>query len=428
MTKSETPEVIVVGAGIAGLCVASELARDGISCLVLEARQRLGGRIWTADDQLFPFPVELGAEFVHGLPSETMKLIREFRVPVYDVPDQHLWAEHGKFRDLPDFWRIIQSGMASTAADGKKDLSVAEHLERKRLSPQAKALVRSFVEGFDAADPEQASHKALAGEVVSTRVLRVLGGYRTILDRLKDSVSSRYCRIVLGAPVRHVHWERGALEVSVEREGRMETYSSQALVITPPPGPLRKIRFTPELGEKIEALEFLASGEVVKVLMRFREPFWDNESSISFVHSKAREFPTWWTTSPFHWSVLTGWTGGPAARELSRLTEADLKEVACAAVARVFRQSQRGVSEMLEGFRYHNWQADPYSEGAYSYVKVGGGRAPGKLGHPVQGTLFFAGEATNTSGVGGTVEGAIHSGKRVAEEIRASRRKLKLAA
>jgi monoamine oxidase len=127
--------------------------------------------------------------------------------------------------------------------------------------------------------------------------------------------------------------------------------------------------------------------------------------------------PTWWTYYPVRASVLTGWAGGPAAARLSNRSEREVLDDAVASLAKITGVSRARLRKMLVASHIADWQADPLSRGAYSYVTVGHLAAPKNLARPVENTLFFAGEATATSGVGGTVDAALSSGRRAAEEV-----------
>jgi monoamine oxidase len=119
---------------------------------------------------------------------------------------------------------------------------------------------------------------------------------------------------------------------------------------------------------------------------------------------------------PQHVPVLTGWSGGPLADRLSELSDAAILAEGLAAIARGLGMPRGGIERRLRSAHVANWPADPFARGAYSYVMVGGSDATRELSQPVAGTLFFAGEATE-SGFGGTVASALASGYRAAAEI-----------
>jgi monoamine oxidase len=184
------------------------------------------------------------------------------------------------------------------------------------------------------------------------------------------------------------------------------------------------VHFDPPLSAKTAAIAKLRVGHVVRVTMVFRNRFWAELkaegrtlSKMTFLFSRDPVFPTWWTLTPLDAPVLTGWAPADAAERLSLLSDAEICEEAIHALARVLHISlERCRTELVQAYT-HNWQNDPYSRGAYSYVSIGGGDTQREFAAPLKNTLFFAGEATNFEGHHGTVHGAIASGYRAAEEI-----------
>jgi monoamine oxidase len=197
-------------------------------------------------------------------------------------------------------------------------------------------------------------------------------------------------------------------------------------VLQAPPGSKGAIEFDPPLPEKMDAANRLAMGPVVKLMLLFREAFWDEPSfrkrfkklgKLSFIHSWNEIFPTWWTTLPIHVPILTAWSGGPAAQRISGLPANELVPEAIKSLSRFFNMKPRTLSELLQAHHLADWQIDPFARGAYSYVPVGALDARKKLAAAVDKTIYFAGEATNFKGQAGTVAGAIASGERASKEI-----------
>jgi monoamine oxidase len=160
---------------------------------------------------------------------------------------------------------------------------------------------------------------------------------------------------------------------------------------------------------------------VLRLVLRFRSAFWEQLDGgryrdAGFFQSADSAFPTFWTQLPAHAPFLVAWAGGPHAM---RLANADLAARVRHATAglRSFFGGRLDVESQLEAAWLHDWQRDPYARGAYSWVKVGGGRARRSLAAPLQNTLFFAGEATDYEGEAATVAGALQSGLRAAREI-----------
>jgi monoamine oxidase len=185
------------------------------------------------------------------------------------------------------------------------------------------------------------------------------------------------------------------------------------------------VRFTPNLpSEKIQALDKLEMGEVIRVVLRFRQRFWrtisDGKrtlSDMSFLFSEDEWFPTWWTAMPAKVPIITGWAPFRCAQRLSGKNSTFVREQALRSLCRLLGISLKNLESWLEGVYFHDWQSDPFSRGAYSYGKAGADGAQQALGAPMEKTLFFAGEATDTSGLNGTVHGAIASGYRASAEI-----------
>ncbi len=222
--------------------------------------------------------------------------------------------------------------------------------------------------------------------------------------------------------VHSVRWGSGTVEI----EAGERLFRAPRAVITLPLPLLQSgaVNFDPKLSTKQKAGMRLEMGAVVRVVLRFRERFWKDIQvgdkrldNLSFLHSDNRDFPTWWSTMPHALPMLVGWSGGPHGLALTHKTGEEIVDCAGSAVAELLHVSVNEVRKMTTEGHFHNWQKDPFSLGAYSYTCVGGIDAARELARPLQGTLFFAGEATEFNGRQGTVDGAIASGHRAAKEI-----------
>ena len=397
-------DAIVIGAGAAGLAAAAELARAGRSVLIIEARDRIGGRCHTQRLPGIPAPVELGAEFIHGRPQATLALLRDAGIPALDTTRTQRVLFDGKLRAV-DVFAEARKAMRRRPA---KDVSFRVFLERQRLSPLTRALATLMVQGFDAADPADASAQAIVeewGTALTASHMRPDGGYGPLLQTLSAPVQ-------LETIVREVRWSRGSVEVEGTFRGEPWRAWAPRAVITLPIGVLPSVRFTPALKEKSAPLSKLASGPVIRVAMVFRDAFWEKEHpGVAFFHSPQAPFPTFWTPLPMHAPLLTCWAGGPKAARLTGSSEKKLLAQALASVRSVLKSK-----EEPQAFLIHDWQADPYARGGYSYVKVGGTGARERLAAPLEETLYFAGEATDAAEAG-TVGGALRSGIRAAREL-----------
>lgn len=430
-------EVIVIGAGAAGLAAAAELARAGRSALVLEARERVGGRCWTLTHPGLAAPVELGAEFVHGRPAATLSLMRETGIAAVDAPIFRLAMQSGKLRPRGDdlFTRIERAMRRHAKSLARRDLSFEAFLERRLrgLPEEARTFARMRVQGYDAAEPARASARAIveewsAEEAAEEGHFRPAGGYGALMDALAGALAGSTVELRLGTVVRAVRWKRGAVTVEARARGKpFRATASRAIVALPlgvlqsRPGAPGAVRFTPALDAKRRALEGLVSGAVVRMPLLFHTPFWEELEGgryrdVTFFHSPAAAFPTFWTAHPARAPLLVAWAGGPKALRLAGASMPALTRAAVASLTSLFGASA-GIEGRLEAAWAHDWQRDPYARGAYSYVAVGGHRARWALAAPLQRTLYFAGEAADYEGEHGTVAGALRSGARAAREI-----------
>ena len=425
-------DVVVIGAGAAGLAASRRLADAGRSVLLLEARDRVGGRIWSEGGQ-----AELGAEFVHGRPAATLALLREAGAGVVDCTGERWVVEDGRIERMDE--RVVSAlhRLLHRAASLGSDMSVAEFLagvveEDPRLRPTA-AWVERVVEDFDAADPQRASLQALVAEwsgdaTVESRTSRPQGGYATLIEHMVRMLDPARVELRLESTVRAVRWSATGVELDVEQRGTLQLRRARRLIITLPLGVLQAapddpaaVRFEPPLEQKRAALAGLAMGPVHKVLLRFAEPFWEKVDhgrwrNTAFFSAAKPPFRTFWTALPERSNWLTAWVGGPRAALLADKSDDVIVAHAVASVQSIFH-GRLDVASLLEEARFHDWARDARARGAYSFVTVGGSKARRGLAEPVQGALFFAGEATDDSGEASTVAGAIISGERAAGEV-----------
>jgi monoamine oxidase len=262
-----------------------------------------------------------------------------------------------------------------------------------------------------------------------------VGGYDRLVQWIAQGVPEKYGAIHLNTVAREVHWTKGHV-VILTAGGVVETFEAKRAVVTVPLGVLKAtdglpgaLRFTPPLAEQREALTALEMGNVVKVMLHFRERFWDTGvltgeeahrgslASVGFIHAHGEPFPTWWTANPFYAPVLTAWAAGPSSDALQGLSAHAIADRAIETAGRIFRLGRTRVEGALLGWYYHDWRTDPYSRGAYSYLAKGGMSAQATLASPIQGTLFFAGEALERRGHNAMVHGALSEGARVAQDV-----------
>jgi len=441
MTK-EAWDVVIIGAGVAGLTAARALAEADRSVLVLEARDRIGGRVWTRHEVDTSAPIELGAEFIHGQVPQTLNLLHEAGCAALNSEGSHWTFHDGKPQLGTDhLFEQIQRGMKKAGLLEKPDMSFKAFLEqgeRYGISKEAGELALRFVQGFDAADPDRVSVHSIAEEWSSGGMLdspqfRPMSGYSSVLTALAGKLDRDKVHLQLHTVVSAVRWKRGAVEIEgVFLDRPFQVKAPRAVVTVPigvlqlPDGAPGAIRFAPALEKKRAAIAGILSGPVLKVVLRFRSVFWEKFDGgryhdAAFFYSVGTPFPTFWTSMPTRSPFLNAWTGGPPAALLCQKSDAEIVQAALESLEKMFGDNLPDSRAHLEGAFVHNWERDPFSRGAYSYVGVGqNDTARRTLAAPLDDTLFFAGEATDTEGEAATVTGALQSGARAAREVNAA--------
>jgi len=423
---------IIIGAGLAGLAAAERLAREDREVMLVDARRRVGGRVLTWSNS--GVSIDLGAEWINNI-GPVRELLERHEVELRDAEGSRFAREGDAWQnldDLPD----VTSGLRERAERGigATDRSLAEALReccRGEGDEAARSLLVSYVEGFHAADAERVSMRWL-GVVERTQpadasALRAPLGASTAVYALRGACEG-HCTFRLGTRVTEVKWRKGSVEVSAQgAEGAISMRAKSAIITLPlpilkAPDTPGSVRFDPPLAQKRVALHLLEMGSALKVYLEFAEPFWwDNvPENLLFLFNTGSPLPVWWLPVDRDQPFLAGWVGGPAADVLARNAGLDLTGHAVDSLAAGLGVSHALVRQHLVGTHVHDWTADPFTRGAYSYVAVGGGDAHADLAEPLDGTLYFAGEATAGGGLNATMEGAIESGRRAAEQILAS--------
>ncbi len=425
MTNAPAPyaraqsDVIVIGAGMAGVTAARELAGLGLRVRVLEGRHRLGGRIHTVRD-FCDAPIEAGAEFIHGTQAPFWPDVRAAGLSVRPIPHtrdtmielgdgaQRLW------RGLlhPETWPAF-SVLRRLARVDSRDMSAREFLERLGYRGRARALAEMV---FTSHLPGTIDEIGVCG-VVADGVLelergldhRISDGY----DRLVEHIA-RGLDIELDFTVQTVEWSQDGVTVRAVDGGERW---ARAAVSTLPVGVLQSgaVRFVPDLPEsKNDALRQVVMGPVVKLLLAFEEPFWPKPFSalLCGVGSATLYWNVFYQTT--HTSpVLTAYITGPRAAALSNMSQAQTVDIILTDLRRHFTASM----PRLIASRVIDWSVDPLACGGYSFLRPGAVGARQRLAAADTGALFWAGSESATSSIAATVGGAFSSGLRAAREV-----------
>jgi len=309
---------------------ARELGRAGKRVILLEARDRCGGRIHPLPSADFGYPAEGGAEFVHGEAPVTHGLLREAGLSLLPIQGTQWTVEDGKFSreqsqdpHEPELHKALQ--------ELKDDLTVAEFLRRRFAGPEYGRLrhsIERMVEGYDAADPERASILALREEWMDggrNTQARIIGGYGALVEFLTAECRNHDVAIQLGSAVSAIEASNGRGPV---RCANGDAHEYDAVVLTVPLPLLKEIVLPPAERERAAAAAHIGFGNVIKILLRFETRWWVDKrkdlADLTFLLSDAR-IPVWWTQHPADLPVLTGWFGGPKTEAMASLGEHELQ-------------------------------------------------------------------------------------------------------
>ena len=427
--RPDTFDAVVIGAGVAGLAAARVLAEAGRRVALLEARDRIGGRIHTVAAVQGELPVELGAEFVHGLPAELIDLVDEAGLTRFELDGDsrcagpgRIGARLGPCSDQHEVHQLFEALGHVQLSPNSRDLSFSEFVGQRKVRPEVAASATNYVEGFNAADADRISVRALAKQQVAEdaisaeRIFRVAEGYMRVPEFLLGRFRDAGGEFFRSMAVRSITWEHGQVEVATDTS---RVLAAKSAIVTLPLGVLqaRRVAFSPQPSEILKAADSLVMGPAARVVYEFDSAFWKEFTSlkgVSFLFAPDAAPPTWWTTCPKPGSTLTGWIAGRKARRV----EMDLlPEMGLETLSTLLDSPLHDVKRHMLRWHMHDWLIDPHSLGAYSYVPRGAIGASEQMSIPVEQTLFFAGEHTDTSGHWGTVHGALRSGYRAASQI-----------
>lgn len=414
-------DVIVIGAGMAGVTAARKLVQSKFSVAVLEARNRIGGRIMTLDNFCDGL-VEGGAEFIHGRKAATIKEVRAAGLNLRGSPQMRRTSFNlgGATRWLPivclhpETWACagMRRRIATTAPP---DLSAREFIERHGYQGRARKLTEmTFLQHL----PGSADEVGVIGLVddgvldLQTRYNhRVVEGYSALPRVLATDLDIR-----LDARVEEIAWDEKGVRVKLQGG---QTIEARAAISTLPVGVLKSkaIRFTPELPQSKQlALSQMEMGPIIKILLHFEESFWPRWMEMAA--SATGPVNLYWSVfrgireKP---AVLTGYCIGPRAAALARVSEDEAVGTVLTDLQRMFPKASPRRS--LINHRLVNWARDPYARGGYTYLKPGAQGARERLRAADTGALFWAGSGTESKPVSELVETAYLSGLRSASEV-----------
>ena len=420
----EQVNIIVVGAGASGLMVARELSRAGKSVVVLEARDRIGGRILPLDEQKFGYPAQGGAEFVDGASPYTRRLAREAGLTF--VPHE---IRSWRFRDGELFanYTELTSYLATIRPELKKlkeDIPLTQFLDTRFGGPKH-ALLRRVIDQiareYSAADPAYASTFALRDGWLSEgfRQGRLKEGHGALVEFLARECRENNTKILLEKEVRSIDVSGSTAKVSCADGSKFNT---DKVILTVPVSLLGGMVLRPALPLVADAAARIGFGGAIKVLMKFKSRWWVDATShdlsdflvlfsdgpFVYLSQYPRDFPT-----------LTAWVSGPRAWEYAHTPQAQIVDLALSSLAEIFSFPKKELEKMLVLSRVFNWTTDQYTRGAYSYATLDTALAKEDIRRSCSDMLIFAGEALGKEDYA-SVEGALESGADAARKALSS--------
>lgn len=435
--------VIVIGAGAAGLYAADILRVKGIKVTILEASSQPGGRIRSLRNQTdvqyqsfntasqADFPIELGGEVVYGSNSSWGKIISDLSLPNVEVD--------------PTAPRYILDNQAKTGADWKSDSdwnAVQNFVNglpnytggntvqtAAAVSTRAQALLNSQTGNYYGTNSDRIGARGLAESLKLSR--RDTKQLMTRANPWQDIIISRFSEvipsIVLNTVVKKIDWSSTLITIT---DSNGKEYTATKVIVTVPLSILKNgdITFTPGLdATKTSALAKFKMDAAMRIVLDFKTNFWGLDSSYIWGGSTVPQyFNSGVGRSKFFRSMaLTIY--GQKAEQLSALSDYNKVLTILAELDAVYQgQATRFIRRDLDNpndstnllYLVKDWTKDEYIKGGFSYPLVGTTNADRKdLSLPLADKLYFAGEATDVDGDSGTVSGALNSAARVVEEI-----------
>jgi polyamine oxidase len=432
------PTVIVIGAGMAGLVAARLLHDSGFGVTVVEARNRLGGRVWT--DHSLGAPVDLGGSWIHGADHNPLSdWCRVLGIPlVITSDDERYWHENQQVMERGEVWRrawrgrLVAGGVLAAAGAYQRlrrrlgsnvNLSLADVIEpvlHSRWLPDLDRRVLSSIvstsEGVQGAPAEYIDVEDWFPKEAHGVNAMPAGGYDQLINDAAAGLT-----IHLNQPVQRIAYAGNGVTVLAGAE----QLQADIALVTVPVGLLKggKLHFDPPLPAQkqaaIDRIGYGGQGVLGKIVMRFPHRFWPEKQqwflSLPPGPTQRGVFTSWISLEAMVGApILLAFTNGHAAARFDRFTS---DEAVCQAALGVLQRMFPGQVPQPEGFIFTRWLSDPWALGSYTYPAVGSPLSDRvDYAAPVANRLYFAGEGTATADFG-TVHAALRSGEAAAEAI-----------
>lgn len=419
MTQYDT---IIIGAGAAGLAAGRRLQDAGQTILILEARNRIGGRIWTIHD-FADFPIEQGAELIHGETAVTHQLVQAANFQTLPAPRKAFLQWGGptglqRIADLPAEVRTLVDALFAAyqalpeKLPGGTELSLADYFRRQGFDAAAINLADVLFAQTCCAPIETLSCADLVREMTvdhaGLQEFRIREGYDALLRHYSADLPIR-----LRCPVHTIRWNAQDVTVTTNQG----SFTADRSIVTIPVSLLQAgaITFDPPLSAaKQAAIAAFRVEPATKLLYRFDEPLWDDALVFAAHEGLAAR---WWTPGYGRPSaaVLCCYVTADRAVQIDAMPEAVALQRGLAEMSRLLGRAD--LAARCVTARRIAWAQDGYARGGYAHLPPGAAAARPLLAQPEGNVLFFAGEATAYDTNPQTVHGALESGWRAAREV-----------
>lgn len=407
--KNSKYDLVIIGAGAAGLRAAMEAERKCLSYVLLEAKSRIGGRAFTENGRL-GVPFDCGAYWMHSASMNPFPAIADELGFVYrkggrqrQVFIDDRWATDEEMREREAYFErnvaaVIQAGRMG------KDVPFTDILEKnERWRP----LLDQWIAAVNGVDPDRASTLDHSNYRDTGENWPVRDGYGALLARHAANVP-----VETNTPAERIHWSGSEVRVETPKG----TLSAQAAILTVSTGVLASevIRFEPTLPEwKLSAVYAVPMGMANKVAFAFDRNVFDIPDDMSATVYANSSRTLGFQIRHFGRNVVSGYLGGRLSSEMERAGPRAMTEFALEKLKKIFGS---GIVKHLTGTITTAWESDPFIRGAYSAARPGEAHRRAELALPLNGRLFFAGEATSPDFFT-TVHGAYFSGSRVVNSV-----------
>lgn len=417
-------EVIIIGAGVSGLSAAKKLQEENRNILVLEARNRIGGRIST--DRSLGFPIDLGASWAHDLPNNIIaKQPTAFNIQLLPYHDLHhqlnghtIFNAENKKLNLYELEKIkkFYCGIAKTLGFQSEDVNLAQLLETyydpeltKTESIQVKNWLTNFMVCWSGSELAETSIKVWKNMQEESIQAYVLNGYDRLIENLSMGIP-----IKTATEVQKIDYSTDRIKIYTSQG----EFAAQQVIITLPIGVLKRglVEFIPPLPEsKLMAIKNIGLGALEKAVLHFSHCFWDEQAlSIELLHSSSSSIQTYINYyALMKKPVLVALYGGNTAKKMEKIRKFKSLESFVAPLKKIYRDQYQDPVNII----HTQWNEDPYSQCSYSFLPRGvNDNCFDRLAEPINNRLYFSGEATHKT-MYATVHGAYLSGIKAAEKI-----------